>query len=225
MELQALFDTLEQHRNEEYALKMKAYMKGHFDYYGIQSKQRRELAKPFINFHKKTAFEDVKGIVNELWDNPYRDAQYIAMDLLGKHLKYLERKDLAFIKMLVTKKSWWDTVDWVAGHSFGDYLLKFQDDKYKIIEEWMSSENMWQQRSCIIHQLFYKKKTDADLLAALILEMVGSKEFFINKASGWALRQYSKTNPSWVESFIEENSYQLANLTIKEGMKWIVKNQ
>lgn len=214
-----------QHKNEEYALKMKAYMKGKFEYYGIRAPKRKELTKPYIKAHKNTEWNEIKSIVDDLWDSPYRDGQYIGMDLLSKHLKKLEEDDLLFLQNLITSKSWWDSVDWLASHAVGSYFNMYPQNKYEVIEKWMDSENLWLKRASIIHQLFYKNKTDRDLLAALIIDQKGSKEFFINKACGWALRQYSRTNPTWVEEFVEEHHSELSNLTIKEGMRLIEKNK
>jgi len=225
MDYKELIITLETHRDEARAAKMKSYLKDHFECYGIDSKRRRELSREYIHHYKGASFEQVKDQIRRLWASSIRDCQYVAMDLFSKHEKKIGEEDLEFIRDLITTKSWWDTVDWLASHALGTYLLLYPANRYDIIEDWMASGQMWLQRSCIIHQLFYRQKTDKDLLAALILEMVGSKEFFINKACGWALRQYSKSNSQWVEKFINENRQNLNNLTIKEGMKWIEKQK
>ena len=215
---------LKKNGNEEYARRMKAYLKGRFDLYGVKAPDRKLLIRPFLYLHKKTDYEIIKEMTFSLWNHPYRDAQYVAMDLLSKHIKKLQEPDISFIEYLITIKSWWDTVDWISSHLLGEYFKLFPQNKLEHINRFVRSGNIWLIRSTIIHQLFYREKTDRDLLAALILEQKKSKEFFINKASGWALRQYSKTNPVWVKDFISEYTLELSNLTIKEGMKWINKN-
>ncbi|MEE9373705.1 MAG: DNA alkylation repair protein [Saprospiraceae bacterium] len=225
MELEELIKVFKSNENSQYSLKMKSYMKGHFEFHGIPSPQRKVLLKPFLKAHKKTNFLEVKKIVLCLWDYPYREGQYAGMELLSLHLKYLKESDISIIENLITSKSWWDTVDWLSSRGAGRYFSEFPEMKLKSIEKWTASGNMWLIRSAIIHQLFYKSDTDHDLLAALIVEQKESKEFFIKKACGWALRQYSKTNPSWVESFIEEHHNDISKLAIKEGLKWIEKNR
>ncbi len=223
--IQEVMEVLKSHGDEDYAVRMKSYLKDHFELYGIQSPKRKLLTKSFMKSHKKTDYQNIKSMVKDLWEYPFRDVQYVAMDLFSSYLKTMEKEDLSLLEYLITSKSWWDTADWLAAHGAGTYFMKFPDVKMEVIEKWMQSENLWLIRSGIIHQLFYKEKTDFDLMVALILDQKGSKEFFINKASGWALRQYSKTNPSMVQLFIDEYSSELSNLTIKEGMKWIVKNR
>jgi 3-methyladenine DNA glycosylase AlkD len=78
---------------------------------------------------------------------------------------------------------------------------------------------MWLQRTCLLFQLKYRKHTDVDLLVGFIMLLRNSKEFFIRKAIGWSLREYSKTNPEFVISFVEKN--QLSGLSEREALKWM----
>jgi 3-methyladenine DNA glycosylase AlkD len=77
-------------------------------------------------------------------------------------------------------------------------------------------------RIAIDHQLGRKDKTDAALLAQIIENNLGQAEFFINKAIGWSLREYSKTNPDWVRAFIDEHRADMAGLSIREASKYIL---
>ena len=90
-----------------------------------------------------------------------------------------------------------------------------------IILQWSTDENIWLRRIAIDHQLLRKEKTNVELLEKIIKNNFGQTEFFINKAIGWALRDYSKTNPKWVRNFIEKNKDKMAKLSIKEGSKYI----
>ena len=76
---------------------------------------------------------------------------------------------------------------------------------------------MWLNRSSIIFQLSYKEKTNFDLLKAECEKHKHSKEFFIQKAIGWALRDYSKYNPNSVKQYIESTS--LKPLSQKEALR------
>jgi 3-methyladenine DNA glycosylase AlkD len=127
-----------------------------------------------------------------------------------------------FIQELITTKSWWDTVDWISKF-VGIYFQRFPHLVKPVTERWMASGNIWLQRVCLIFQLSLKDKTDFALMCDYILRLADSKEFFIQKGAGWALRQYSKLNPVAVTGFIETHP-QLAPLTKREGLKWL-KNQ
>jgi 3-methyladenine DNA glycosylase AlkD len=127
--------------------------------------------------------------------------------------------DIAKIRIYITTKSWWDTVDFLC-KVIGDVGLR--DARVKsLMLDWSKDENIWIKRAAIEHQLSSKEKTDAELLGQIIVNCLGSDEFFVNKAIGWALREYSKTNSQWVKEFIDKYREQMCGLSIKEASKYI----
>lgn len=125
---------------------------------------------------------------------------------------------------MITHKSWWDTIDFIASNLVGAYFKHFPEVKVNTIKKWLASENIWKQRTALLFQLKYKDQLDTSLLKYIIISLLGSDEFFINKAIGWILREYSKTNPEWVLSFTAENK--LDKLSQREALKWLNrKNQ
>jgi 3-methyladenine DNA glycosylase AlkD len=122
---------------------------------------------------------------------------------------------------LITQKSWWDTVDYLAVNHLGTALQNDKKRQYSYSDQLINSQNVWLRRSAILFQLKYKERTDFDLLQAHILKTISESEFFIRKAAGWALREYSKTNPSAVRQFIQDYQGQLSRLTIREGSKYL----
>jgi 3-methyladenine DNA glycosylase AlkD len=108
-------------------------------------------------------------------------------------------------------------VDTLAGNPIGVHFQRFPDVREKTLAKWRKSENFWLRRTCILFQLNYKGETDFDLLCEIIRENLGSKEFFINKAIGWALRQYARTDPKAVKKFVK--AAELHPLSRREAMK------
>ena len=214
-----LVPLFEANRNEDQAGPMKKYMKDHFPFLGIKKPARSELMKQFFNESGilKEAFQ--KEFVQSLWYKEEREYQYAALDYIGRIGKKLEKADLPLMEQLITTKSWWDTVDMLAQHPVGTIALKFPDVIPESIEKWAYGTNMWLNRTAILFQLKYKENTDEELLYRYIKKNAKSKEFFIQKAIGWALREYSKTNPSSVKLFIEGND--LPKLSIREGSKYL----
>ena len=146
--------------------------------------------------------------------------QYFGLETVQKALKTQSPEFIDFLEELILTKSWWDTVDWIA-KLVGIHFRQFPDLIKPVTERWMDSGNIWLQRVSMIFQLMYKEKTDAELMFGYIRRLSGSKEFFIQKGAGWALRQYSKTNPDAVLHFVENNK--VAPLTKREALKWIKK--
>lgn len=204
-------------RNEENAVPMAKYMKNQFPFLGLKKPDRTALSKGFLNEKKKDKEIDWDFIFR-CYELPEREFQYLAIDYMSKVANLFQPDDIKRIEKLITTKSWWDTVDAISP-IVGHIAMKYPEIKETILTKWMESDNIWLKRVSILFQLKYKDKTDTEFLEKAILKNANTNEFFINKAIGWALREYSKTNKEWVRSFIENNK--LSKLSVREGSKYI----
>ncbi|USK92004.1 DNA alkylation repair protein [Rossellomorea marisflavi] len=205
--------------SEENRVPMEAYMRNQFSFYGIKTPERNAALKDFVKQYGDPPLQELPSVTKLLWDEPGRECQYAALYLLSRQVKKLTLDHLPLLEELIVKKSWWDTIDGIAPNLAGSIFLKHGDGGYP--ERWITSDHIWLNRSAILYQLKYKDKTEEDRLFGYIRKKQDSKEFFIQKAIGWALREYSKTNPTAVEDFIENED--LAPLSEREGMKHINK--
>ncbi|WP_223192818.1 DNA alkylation repair protein [Paenibacillus sedimenti] len=211
------------HRNVEYAPSMETYMKNNFPFLGIKNPERVALTKQFWKEHGFPKSEEGVVIALELWELPEREFAYTALMMFIQLRKGLKREDIDLLEQLVVSKSWWDTVDTIADHLIGYHLQRFPELIPSYVEKWLGSGNMWLQRTAILFQLKYKTKTDVPLLFACIRRMADSKEFFIRKAIGWALREYSKTDADAVRAFVAET--ELSPLSVREALKVIQRKE
>ncbi len=207
--------------NETNALGMNAYMKNKFVFFGIKAPVRKALADAWIKSLPATLSPtERKEIVWELYNQEQREFHYVAIDWMNAWKKeMIEKDDSDFLKLLITTHSWWDSVDAIASNYLGKYIQKFPIEGAELIEEWRHSDNMWLRRSCLIHQLKYGNNTDFTLLMDLINQFKNDKEFFIQKAIGWSLRQYSKFQPEAVRDFLHDSD--LKGLARKEAEKYL----
>ncbi|MDQ2179078.1 DNA alkylation repair protein [Marinifilum sp. D714] len=203
--------------DEENAIKMSAYMKYRFPFLGLPKPQRDELSKDFLRKVTKGKMIDW-NLVNYLWELPEREFQYLALEYLGKLKKQLKKSEISKLEQLIVTKSWWDSVDSLAP-LVGVLCKKYPELKTEVISNWIISSNIWLKRVSIIFQLKFKDDVDTELLSKAIIANTLTKEFFVNKAIGWALRQYSKFNPDWVKEFI--STYPLSPLSVREGSKYL----
>ncbi|WP_141430912.1 DNA alkylation repair protein [Bacillus sp. 03113] len=217
--VELLKEIFEPHRNEEKAIPMQNYMKNHFPFLGIKKTERSQFVKQFFQESGILKSDFQQDFVWALWNEPEREYQYTALDYIGKYLKKLRPSDLPFMEKLILTKSWWDTVDGIASNAVGTIGAKYPEVISEAINDWAYGDQLWLQRASIIFQLKYKVKTNEELLYRYMIQNTDSKEFFIQKAIGWALREYSKTNPQSVKEFIEKQS--LPKLSIREGSKYI----
>ena len=217
MDVEKLLENLKAVAKPDDAVAMKAYMKNKFEFLGVKTPVRRKLSKIFFKQQTDSVIDWV--FINESWDNPYRELQYAALDYLEIRKKLLTPSDLPRLKKLAQTKSWWDTIDFLD-RLVGSIIARFPETK-EIILAWSCDEDIWLRRLAINHQLLRKEETDTELLENILVNNLGQTEFFINKAIGWALRDYSKTNPGWVRDFIERHQAEMAALSIREGSKYL----
>ena len=215
--INALLLEFKQNSNPDIAKGQKAYMKNHFAFYGIKSPERREIQKPFLIQKYLPPKKDLSKIIKTLWAKPERECHYFAQEMARKYANQFEKKDLLLFEFMIKNKSWWDTVDFIAPNLIGIYFKQFPEQRDKYIDKWLVSNHLWLQRTALLFQLKYKKETDTKVLAYCIKSLLGSSEFFINKAIGWVLREYSKTNPDWVIGFVD--SVVLDKLSQREALR------
>jgi 3-methyladenine DNA glycosylase AlkD len=212
--LKALF---EQNADPAQAAPMKKYMRDQFEYLGIKTPKNVALQKEFYAEYGLPELSDLDQILRDLWALPQREFQYFAMGLLGRFDNQLPANFIETLEYLIVTKSWWDTVDSLAGGIVGTHFKRYPAVKKKYLVRWRKSDNFWLRRTAILFQLGYKKETDFELLCDIIRENLNSKEFFINKAIGWSLRQYARIDPKAVKKFV--NSTPLHPLSRREAMK------
>ncbi len=218
MELMQLIDDFHNHKDEQQAAGMSAYMRDQFPFLGIPTPLRKKLCREYFKAAKKSGTVDW-AFVKACWDNPYREFQYAAIDYLALMQKFLTPGDVPRIKELALSKPWWDTIDGLD-KIMGNIALSYPEIN-EVLIAWSTDESLWLRRIAIDHQLQRKDHTNTELLEKILVNNLGSSEFFINKAIGWSLRDYSKTEPAWVRQFIEAHKEKLAPLSIREASKYL----
>lgn len=217
MEAQMLLKELQNLANADDARAMKAYMRSRFEFLGVKTPARRKAAKAFF---KKHGGADIDWrFVRQAWEHPFREMQYAALDYLETRKNLLRPGDLPQLKKLAQSKSWWDTIDFLDRLA-GGIIAGFPETR-PVILQWSRDEDIWLRRLAIDHQLLRKDQTDQHLLEQILVNNLSQTEFFINKAIGWVLRDYSKTNPEWVKNFIRQHHGKMAPLSIREASKYL----
>jgi 3-methyladenine DNA glycosylase AlkD len=219
--VQNVVEVFRQHADPANAAPMAKYLRNKFDFFGIKTPLLRELSKPLLEASNLPDMDEVPHIVNDLWSLPQRELQHFGIELIRKYSRISPAGWIEMYQSLITQKSWWDTVDGLAVWHVGEHFRKYPDQIGSYTSQWMKSGNIWLQRTCLIFQLLYRGKTDFQLLQSFIVPLSGSKEFFIQKAIGWALRQYSRAKPEEVLDFV--NRQPMAVLSYKEATRTICK--
>jgi 3-methyladenine DNA glycosylase AlkD len=216
--IQSLEQAFLEKSNPDNAFAMAKYMRNHFPFFGIKTDDRRTIFKTIWEENQQEVTENTRTIAWKLFTKPQRELQYCGIEILIKELKNKYKiEDIQLIENLILTNSWWDSVDTISKYILGEYLLEHPSEIEKTIECFSNANNMWLNRSAILFQLGYKQKTNFDLLKSACEKHKNSTEFFIQKAMGWSLREYAKTNPEAVKNFVTHAK--LKPLSQKEALK------
>ncbi|MBP6757703.1 MAG: DNA alkylation repair protein [Flavobacterium sp.] len=219
--IESLENAFLKNSHPENAEAMAKYMRNLFPFFGIKTEDRRQIFKTIWKENQQEVAENTREIAWKLFTKTQRELQYCGIEILIKELKNnYQKDDIQLIEKLVITNSWWDSVDTIAKYILGQYLLEYPLKTKNVIERFSNSDNMWLNRSAILFQLGYKQKTNFDILKSECEKHKNSNEFFIQKAIGWALREYAKTNPEAVRIFVVNNN--LKPLSKKEALKNIL---
>ena len=216
-----LSSLLEKNSQKEYSLQMQKYMKNLFPFYGIKSPERKVIFRQFIKDEGFPSIKEVKEVIKLLYQKPEREFHYFAIELANKYSGKFDKEDIKLFEYLIVNYSWWDTIDSIAVNSLGKFFRIHPEMITETTALWMESGNKWLQRSCILFQLKYKKDTDLQLLYSFIDKLRLSNEFFIQKAIGWSLREYSKVDPQEIIMYIRNN--ELKSLSSREAQRIMIK--
>jgi 3-methyladenine DNA glycosylase AlkD len=201
---------------------MQAYMKSAMPFHGVPTAALRQVCKAIFADMPFATASHWQAQVLDLWrDACFREERYAALYLAGDK-RARPFQTLAAMKMyeeLIVTGAWWDYVDDIASHRIGAILEDYPAPMRRKMLSWSKSTNLWKRRTAIICQLGFKAETDLELLYACIEPSLGSREFFLQKAIGWALRQYAWTDEAEIRKYVRLNRVHLSALSRREALK------
>ncbi|MCI2020743.1 MAG: DNA alkylation repair protein [Lentilactobacillus buchneri] len=210
-----MFQMIGNLQNQPY---MEKYMRNQYRFLGLKTPDRKAQSKEIVTASKKWPIARVFSTITALYQRDEREYQYVAIDIAYVNVKRLTFSDIDRLTAYIQIKSWWDTVDsWRK--TFGQFVRLYPEEKRRVFNLFYQHENFWMRRIAITLQLLEKETLDKELLTKAIEYDINTEEFFIQKAIGWSLRNYSKYNPEWVKTFIA--AHELSKLAVKEGSKYL----
>jgi 3-methyladenine DNA glycosylase AlkD len=196
-----------------------AYMKSQMPSLGVRVPEVRRIVKAAAAAYPPRNLADLQATVLALWRSANcREERYAAIELTGLKLAAGELSMLALYEEIIRTGAWWDLVDGVA-HRLGGLLRAHRAELTPALERWSRDDDFWVRRAAITAQLGARSATDTALLAAVIEANLNDPEFFIRKAIGWALRQYARTDQTWVRAFVQRHWDELSPLSRKEALR------
>jgi 3-methyladenine DNA glycosylase AlkD len=222
--LDALVAAFEPARDPTKSGPMASYMRDQFPFLGIPTPERRRLAKAALADFGPPSLDELEAFGRGCWGRVEREYQYAGADYTCRWIGVGVPSTLDLLRDLITTKSWWDTVDALAANGVGS-LVRTHPELVAVMDRWIDDDDIWLARTAILHQLRWKADTDVDRLFAYCLRRAPDTEFFLRKAIGWALREYSKTDPAAVERFVADHDADLSGLSQREALKVIARTR
>lgn len=216
---------LEAQADPDRAVGQQRYMKSALPYLGLTSPVLRTtlaalMSDPSLAMTSRAEWE---ATIRALWDGATHREHWYAAIALARHRAYRDWVDtdaMPLWESLIRAGAWWDVVDEIATHLVRDTLLARPEVERTRMRVWSRSDSPWVRRAAILSQVGAKGRTDVALLADVIEPNIADREFFIRKAIGWALRDYARTDPAWVQGFVADHP-DLSGLSRREALKHI----
>ncbi len=218
LDIEQLRLVLEEAADPDDVAGMEAYMKNQFPFLGLRSAELRRVSKPFLQATADVDGDQLIEFVHECWRQPEREFRYVGANLTRKRVARLDPSHLPDVEHFIVTDSWWDTVDSLAAWTVGP-LVRANPELVAVMDQWIDDQNLWLNRTAILHQLSYKDATDAERLFRYCRRRADHRDFFIRKAIGWALRQHARVDPDAVRQFVTDNESVLSGLSRREALK------
>ena len=216
----AIREDLRKAANPQKAREMQAYMKTDQPFYGVPAPERRRLFRAATKKHPITSRREYDQVILELWQGTHREEMYQALEVAERYKSYRDGESLPLYERLIDTSPNWDTLDWIAGKMISTLILVNRQLELRLVA-WSESPNLWVRRAALLAHLRHREQTNTFLLSDTILKLAHEKEFFIRKAIGWVLRDYSYANPGWVKKFVKQHDGKLSSLSRREALKHI----
>jgi len=198
---------------------MQAYMKSTVPFLGVARPVVRRLTREQLAACPPADEAELLDTVRCLWvEQEFREQRYAAADLLNTPVarRWASPTRLPVLAELIVDVAWWDHVDELA-HRVGDVRRAEPATVAPTLRQWSRQPDRWLRRAAVICQLGHRRETDTRLLSDAIEASAAEPDFFLRKAIGWALRDYSRTDPDWVRAFVA--THRLSPLSVREALK------
>ncbi len=200
-----------------------AYHKVEREYLGLSVPQIDEMTK---RWRSELTLEQRLDLAADLWASNIHEARIAAAKLLNQ--ARIRPDDEGAWRLIA---SWVPDFDgWaVADHASiaGQKRLVADPARLDEVETWTTSQHMWTRRAALVMTLPWTKmnhpKQDdlarRDRILGWAASYVDDKDWFIQKAIGWWLRDLSKHDPDRTRAFIEQFGPRMKPFARKEALR------
>ena len=155
-----------------------------------------------------------------LWREPVWDLKIVAGRILGRKGIAPDAKVWGFVTERLADLDGWAVADNLASAAWRCLL----EDSCRLddVETWIESPHLWTRRAALVFTLpWAKEKRDPERMLGWAARLADDREWFIQKAIGWWLRELSKRDPKRVRRFLTEHGGRLRGVAKREATKYL----
>ena len=211
----------------ERAVNEKRYLKSSLEHYGASVPAITAVVKEFLARNRGMERGGLLSLVRELWERPVHETRMAAVELLCRQERLLESSDIGLLERLLRESRTWALVDPLAIKVVGPLVRRYPRLS-SLLDRWSHDDDFWLRRTVLLSYLLPLRHGDSQAFTgfgAYADAMLEEREFFIRKAIGWVLREYSKKRPDGVFEWLLPRVRRASGLTFREGSKHLPEEQ
>jgi 3-methyladenine DNA glycosylase AlkD len=222
----ALAETIESslraHGTPERASGAKRYLKSDLEFIGVATPIFRKLIVQALRTSPRLHRKSLLATVHALWARPVFELRAAAVELLMRHVRLLEERDIEVVETLLRESRTWALVDGLAPRVAGPLFERYPNVG-DALDRWAGDDDFWIRRAALLALLVPLRRGGGDFerFARYADAMVDEKEFFIRKAIGWVLREVGKRRPGLVVDWLGPRVNRAAGLTVREAVRYL----
>ena len=201
----------------ERAEQEKRYQKSRWEHWGVPLPGMDVAIKEALgDLTQQRALE----LCRRLWREPVWDLKIVAGRILARKSIEPDARVWRFVTERLADLDGWAVADNLAG--VASRCLIEDPGRLDAVEAWIENPHLWMRRAALVFTLpWAKEKRDPERMLGWAVLLAEDRQWFIQKAVGWWLRELSKRDPKRVRRFLKDHGEKLTGVARREAMKYL----
>ncbi len=208
---------LRQAADPEFRVSQQRFFKGSAHTLGLRTPYVRRLAADAAKEYRQAelTFDEMLRIADRLWESGIVEERALAVLILSKFRRDLQRRHWAHFDAWVDSLANWAETDCLCGDLLAP-LIEAEPDLIKRLRKWTRSRNRWRRRAAAVALVPLARRGQHHEAAFDICDRLAEdRDDMVEKGIGWLLKEVSRTQPAAVADYLLENIARLSRTTVR----------